>query len=245
MVHLFVSPGQIENNQIHITGNDFNHVKNVLRMKVGEELSVSAGASESYLCEVQAYLEKEAVLSIQSAIQADHELPGRIVLFQGVPKSDKLELILQKAVELGAHEIWPVKMKRCIVKLEEKKEKSRNLRYQAISESAAKQSGRDLIPMVGDYITLKEALQVCQGFDHILVPYEKADGMAETKAIIDGVKPGQSVAIFIGPEGGFELSEVEEIEAAGGKAITLGKRILRTETAGLTILSVLMFHLSE
>jgi len=245
MVHLFVSPNQIEEKVIHITGSDVNHVKNVLRMKVGEEISVSADSKTLYLCKVLEIRSEEVLLSIDRKENAESELNARMVLFQGLPKGDKMETIIQKAVELGVAEVCPVKMKRCIVKVEEKKEQSKIDRYQAIAESAAKQSGRNIIPQIDPFMTLKEALNYCKDFNHIFVPYEKADGMQQTKDFVQQVQQGDSIAVFIGPEGGFEESEIEEIVKAGGKSITLGKRILRTETAGMTFLSVLMFHLSE
>ena len=173
------------------------------------------------------------------------ELSSKVYLFQGLPKADKMELIIQKAVELGVYEIVPVAAKRCVVKLDDKKAKKKIERWQQIAESAAKQAGRGVIPEVKDVLSFKEALKYAKDLDVVLIPYELAEGMKETKQLISEIKPGQSVGIFIGPEGGFERAEVEQAMEAGAKPITLGRRILRTETAGLTILSVLMFQLED
>ena len=160
-------------------------------------------------------------------------------------KLHKMELIIQKAVELGAYQIIPVATKRAIVKLDAKKEASKLKRWQAIAEGAAKQSGRMLIPQISEVKTYGEALQMAQQLDINVIPYECARGMDGTREIFGNIKPGMSVGIFIGPEGGFEESEVEKAESLGVKPVTLGKRILRTETAGLTTLSILMYLLEE
>ena len=164
---------------------------------------------------------------------------------QMLEKADKMELIIQKAVELGAYEIIPVETKRCVVKLDGRKSAKKTARWQQIAESAAKQSKRMLIPNVHEVLTFREALKYAESMDVRLVPYELARGMQETKEILAGIEPGQSVGIFIGPEGGFEEKEIEAAIEGGAKPITLGRRILRTETAGLAILSVLMFQLEN
>ena len=179
------------------------------------------------------------------AQEAGYELSSKIYLFQGLPKSDKMEWIIQKAVELGVHQVIPVATKRAVVRLEGKKEVNKQRRWQAISESAAKQSKRMLIPNVHQVLSFKEALKYAESMDIRLIPYELAKGMQETKEILAAIEQGQSIGIFIGPEGGFEEKEVEAAISEGAKPITLGKRILRTETAGLAILSVLMFQLEN
>ena len=214
-------------------------------MKVGEELEISDGNGKKFLCEIESMSADEVVANIKEELKTDTELPSRIYLFQGLPKSDKMELIVQKAVELGVYEIVPVATKRAVVKLDDKKAAKKVERWQAIAEGGAKQSGRDVIPEVKNVMSYKEAVQYAKDLDVVLVPYELAEGMVETKAIISAIEPGQSVGIFIGPEGGFETSEVEYAMEHGAKAITLGKRILRTETAGLTTLSILMYHLES
>lgn len=247
MQRFFVEPYQIDEltHQIHITGTDVNHIVNVLRMKPGEELWISDGAKKEYHCTIESADANEICLHILYAQEPDYELPCRIYLFQGLPKADKMELIIQKAVELGAYEIIPVETKRCVVRLDEKKAVKKVERWKQIAESAAKQSKRMLVPSVHSVMTYKEALAYAKKLDICLIPYELAEGMTDTKALLSEIRPGQSIGIFIGPEGGFEESEVEAAENAGASRITLGKRILRTETAGLAILSILMFQLEQ
>lgn len=245
MQHFFVTPSQVKDSQIFVEGSDVNHMKNVLRMRIGEKVMISDGNNLKYLCEIIAYEEDLAVLQMKETVEADSELPSKIYLFQGLPKQDKMELIVQKCVELGVYEVIPVATKRAVVKLDEKKAKKKAERWQEISKSAAKQAGRGYIPEVKSVMSYKEALCYAQELDVLLIPYELAEGMAETKKVISSISPGQSVGVFIGPEGGFEKEEVEAAMETGAKAITLGKRILRTETAGLTTLSILMFQLEN
>lgn len=246
MQRFFVEPHQIdgERHEIHITGSDVNHIVNVLRMKKGEELWISDKEKE-YHCVIENAGEDEVLLHILYVQEPDYELKNRIYLFQGLPKADKMELIIQKAVELGAYEVIPVETRRCVVKLDGKKAAKKVDRWQQIAESAAKQSKRMLIPHVHEVISFKEALKYAESMDIRLIPYELAKGMQETKEILAAIEPGQSIGIFIGPEGGFEEKEVEAAIEGGAKPITLGRRILRTETAGLAILSVLMFQLEN
>lgn len=243
MQHFFVIPEQVGETEIYVTGQDVNHMKNVLRMKIGEQVEISDGNNKKYLCEVSAYEEEQAVLRILEIREADTELKSRLYLFQGLPKNDKMELIVQKAVELGAYEVIPVSMKRCVVKLDAKKAAKKVERWNSISESAAKQAGRSIIPKVSDVVSYREALERAEQLDVVLVPYELEEGMAETKKLLHQIQPGQSVGIFIGPEGGFEREEVEQAIEVGAHPVTLGRRILRTETAGFTMLSILMFEL--
>lgn len=246
MQHFFVPPSQVEETEIMITGSDVNHMKNVLRMRPGEEVSVSDGNNCHYLCRIKEYEgTAEAVLDIVQRQENDTELSSKIYLFQGLPKQDKMGLIVQKAVELGVYQIIPVATKRCVVRLDEKKAEKKIKRWQEISKSAAKQSGRGLVPEIKNVLSWQEALREGKALDVLLIPYELEEGMAKTKEILAAICPGQSVGIFIGPEGGFEKEEVLEALEAGAEAITLGRRILRTETAGITTLSVLMFQLEE
>ena len=228
---------------IIIDGADVNHIKNVLRMKTGEEVMVSGGNNTDYHCRISEISDDEIRLSIVERLESDKELPARIHIFQGLPKSDKMELIIQKCVELGVYEIIPVSMKRCVVKLDDKKASSKIARWQAISESAAKQSGRSIIPCVRNVMSYKEALNYAFTMDYTIVPYELAEGMEATKAALANIKPGMDVAVFIGPEGGFDVSEIAEAGEKGMVPISLGKRILRTETAGLAVMSIIMYHL--
>ena len=246
MHHFFVEPSKIQGNHIFIDGPDVNHIRNVLRMNPGEEVNVTDGSGEKvYRCAITAIGEDMVELNIMWAQEKGMELPSKIYLFQGLPKSDKMELIIQKAVELGVYEIIPMATARAVVKLDQKKAAAKVKRWQAISESAAKQSKRLLMPEVKEPVKFSEALKLASDLDVRLIPYELAEGMDGTRRIIQSVKPGQSVAVFIGPEGGFEEAEVELAKEAGFQAITLGRRILRTETAGMTVLSILMYQLEE
>lgn len=243
MQHFFVTPSQVKDERIYVEGMDVNHMKNVLRMRCGEELMVSDGNNRKYRCAVEGYEKEQAVLRILEEMAVDTELPSRIFLFQGLPKQDKMELIVQKAVELGVYRVIPVSTRRSVVRLDEKKAEKKVERWQQIARSAAKQAGRGLIPEVASVMSYREALEASKELDVLLIPYELARDRKKTKEIIGGIRPGKSVGIFIGPEGGFEKEEVELALEYGAEAVTLGRRILRTETAGLTMLSVLMFHL--
>lgn len=243
MHHFFVTPSQVKDGEIWIEGTDVNHIKNVLRMKEGEELQISDGSGITYLCTLTSATGEKVCAAIKEEMQRDTELPSKIYLFQGLPKADKMELIIQKAVELGAYEVIPVSTKRAVVKLDDKKAGKKVERWNSIAESGAKQSGRNVIPKVTEVMSFKNALEYAKELDVLFIPYELAEGMEETRELIEQIQPGQSVGIFIGPEGGFEVSEVESAIEYGAKPITLGKRILRTETAGLTMLSILMYHL--
>ena len=245
MQQFFAEPSWIRENKIFMQGSDVNHIRNVLRMKPGEDVRVNDGRGKTYLCCISSYEEQTAVLDILKELDSDTELPSRIILFQGLPKGDKMEWIVQKAVELGAYSIVPFAAKRSVVKLDEKKAAKKQARWQLIAKGAAEQSGRGIIPEVSTVRTFAEALGMAGELDVVLVPYELEEGMKETTRVIENIEPGQSVGIFIGPEGGFEEEEVELAKAAGAYPVTLGKRILRTETAGLTALSILMYYLES
>lgn len=245
MYRFYVEENQIGNEVIKITGSDVNHIKNVLRMKEEEEIIICNGQGKDFYCIIEAVSNSEIVARIKDSYEADTELNTKLYLFQGLPKKDKMELIIQKAVELGVYEVIPVVTKRTIVKLDDKKEMKKLERWQTIATSAAKQSNRGIIPKVVAPMSYKEALAYAKTLDCNLIPYEKAKGINETKEIIKVAKNNKSIGIFIGPEGGFEETEIEAAMDINIKPITLGKRILRTETAGLTILSLLMFEIEE
>lgn len=244
MYQFFVEPSQIMGKRIVIQGSDVNHIKNVLRMRVGEEIAVSNGVDgREYRCGIEEFTADEVICSLRFIKEDGVELPSKIYLFQGLPKADKMELIVQKAVELGAYEIIPVAAKRCVVKLDEKKAAGKRSRWQGIAEAAAKQSKRGIIPQIREVMNMKQAIAFAQQMDVRLIPYELAEDMGHTRELIGAVRPGQSVAIFIGPEGGFEEIEIQEALQAGIEPITLGRRILRTETAGMTVLAWLGYLL--
>ncbi len=245
MYRFFIQSETVSSSELSIVGEDVNHIKNVLRMKAGEIIDCVDEQQDAYRCRIRELHEDEIICDILQRHVPDTELKSRITLYMGLPKSDKPELIIQKAVELGASCIVPVVTKRTVVKLDEKKAKKKVERWQAIAEAAAKQSKRAVIPTVGDVIFYKEALQKASSDDVVLIPYEKESDISRTREIIRGIHRGQSVSVLIGPEGGFEESEVEAAIAVGAKSITLGHRILRAETACMTILGILMYELDE
>lgn len=245
MYHFYVEPEAVSTDTVRITGGDVNHIKNVLRMRPGEEIMILDGSGMEYRCEIQTIAD-EVLAKVLEAKKTEAELSVRLLLFQGLPKKDKMELIIQKAVELGVSEIIPVLTKRTVVKLEDKKKEQKKLeRWQAIAEAAAKQSGRGIIPKVCEAVKFAEAVKQAITLDEALIPYELAEGMDEARERIRGLHDKKTIGIFIGPEGGFEEDEIALAAEAGIHPITLGKRILRTETAGLCILSVIMFELEK
>lgn len=241
MYNFFVEPEKRQENRFLISGSDFNHIKNVLRMTEGESFLVSCEGA-SHLCRLAGFVGDTAVAEIEEENYHNTELPVKIYLFQGLPKADKMELIIQKTVELGVSEIIPCEMSRCVVKLEEKKKRAKKDRWQAISESAAKQSKRNTVPEIGDILSFKQALQKAKELDLLLVPYENARGMVATKEALCKIKSGSSIGIFIGPEGGFEESEIKAANEAGALTVSLGERILRTETAAITAVGMCMLY---
>lgn len=245
MHRFFAEPSAIGEKEIRLTGPDVNHIRKVLRMREGEEILISDGQGRDFHCRIEAIEEEEVTARILWVLDGNAELASDITLFQGLPKGDKMEFIIQKCVELGVARIVPVNTKRTIVKLDAKKEQARIKRWSGISESAAKQSGRGRIPEVTGVKSFAEALEEAKKLNMCLIPYELARDMAQTREVLSSIKPGMSVGIFIGPEGGFEEEEVEQAEAAGARPITLGRRILRTETAGMAVLAMLVYLLEE
>ncbi len=245
MYHFFVDPSVIREGKVRITGADLNHMKNVLRMKAGEAVLISDGTGKDYNCQVEGYTEGEGILQILSESEDSRELPSGIWLFQGLPKSDKMEVIIQKAVELGAAGVIPVATQNAVVKLDAKKAEAKVRRWQAIAESAAKQSKRSYIPQVERVMSLKEAFSYIekQNFDLCLIPYELEKGMEGIKQVLSRLTQGQQIAVFIGPEGGFDEDEIKLALEKNVIPVSLGKRILRTETAGPAILALLMMKL--
>lgn len=243
MTHIFADPAEVQGELLVITGSNYNHIKNVLRMKPGEEISVSTGSDgREYRYGIEEITEREVFCRLRFVKEANVELPVKIVLFQGLPKADKMDLIVQKAVELGVHEIVPVETARSIVKLDEGKKAKRRERWQKIAESAAEQCRRGIVPAVRDVMSWKEALdyagtQTDRGF----IPYELQEG-AGTRKLVEQVGAGESVAIFIGPEGGFTPEEVGAAREHDILPISLGRRILRTETAAMTFLSWMIYQ---
>ena len=245
MPRYFADRGQIGERQIELTGPDVNHIKNVLRMSPGDDVTVSDGDGTDFFCHI-ASLEKDRVmLDIVDSWPSFVELPVRLWLFQGLPKADKMDLIVQKTVELGIYRIVPVIMKRTVVNLDEKKKAKKTERWRSISRSAAMQAGRGLIPQVDSPVSFDRALEMCRDLDRVVMPYEKAAGMDSARELVHSMQGQKSIGIFIGPEGGFDPGEVERAIEAGAQTMSLGHRILRTETAGMAVMSILMFELEK
>ena len=242
MQQVFVNEAPIDS-KFNITGQDAHHLSKVVRLKVGEKLRVSVSDGTNYICEVCDFVDKDVVVSVVEQV-ASTELLNRIYLFQALPKGDRMETIIEKCVELGAYEIIPVEMKNCIVKLDDKKKKSKVERYQAIAKSAAEQSKRSIIPNIHPVMNFKEAFEYAKDLDILLLPFESKNGMQDTFDALAEIKPGQSIGVFIGPEGGFAPAEIALVEDSV-KLISLGHRILRTDTAAICSLSILMLKCEE
>ena len=245
MLHLFADPSDVQDKLLTITGPEVNHIRNVMRLKPGEEISVSIGGDgKEYRYGIESYTEDSVLCRLRFVKDKEVELPVKVLLFQGLPKADKMDLIVQKAVELGAAEIIPVSMERCVVKLDAGKAAKKTARWQTIAESAASQSRRSIIPRVLAPMSMREAVEYAKAQTEVrVIPYELQEDDGSVKQYLESLKEGQSVSIFIGPEGGFTPAEVELAKEAGIRPISLGRRILRTETAGLAILSWLIYIL--
>ena len=244
MNRFFIEECQIADGILTVTGPDVNHIRNVLRMREGDDLEAVDETGVVSTCRITSVSPDEVRAEVLFSEKGETELASRICLFQGLPKSDKMELIIQKAVELGASEIVPVVTARTVVHPDEKKAGKKRARFQAIAEAAAKQSKRAKIPAVGDVVSFREEMAAAKAYDRILIPYECASGIGHTREVLSSIRNGESVCVFIGPEGGFSADEIRLAEEAGAEVLSLGERILRTETAAITTMSLLMFFLS-
>lgn len=241
MYNFFIENSALLNGMCQISGNDYNHIKNVLRMKPGEKFLVSCDG-KSNLCKLLRFENETCLAEIITENYQDTNLNTKVYLFQGLPKSDKMELIIQKAVELGVSEIIPVQMARCVVSYDAKKVKSKTERFNSIAESAAKQSKRTSIPLVREVVSFNEALEIAKSLNHFIIPYENEQGMISTLNALKNIKSNDTIGIMIGSEGGFEEKEIQKAIEFGGKTVSLGKRILRTETASITAMAMIMLH---
>lgn len=263
MSKFFVNSEQICNKEIEIIGGDVNHIKNVLRAKVDEVINIcNSDSCQDYKCKIISINKDCVKCEIIEEMENNVESNVFVSIFQGLPKSDKMELIIQKSVELGVYDITPVEMKRCIVKFNNKDKEKKISRWQKISEVAAKQCGRNIIPKINNVINVKNICNLCNKYDIVIVAYEQEknntlkDELVKLKKI-KGKVPSQNlkklddneiflkeikIAVVIGPEGGFEESEIEILKKAGMKIVTLGKRILRTETVALNMISSIMYE---
>ena len=241
MPKFFINKNEISRGQVRLLGEDEKHIKTVLRAREGEEVTLCDGEGMDYLCRI-ASLERGVLLDVLSKTPCETEPEIRLTLYQGLPKADKMEWIIQKCVEIGIDRIVPVATERAIVKLD-KKEGKKLERWQKIAEAAAKQSRRAIIPEVASVSDFSQGVKAAQKMEVKLIPYELAQDTAKTAELLQGIAPGQDIAVFIGPEGGFEPSEITLALESGVEPITLGRRILRTETAGLTVLSWMIYLL--
>lgn len=242
MYQFFVNEEQVGKDFITITGPDVKHMKQVLRMKPGEIVRVSSESGHNYQCRVLELTDAFVQLDILDSDVAGTELASRIFLFQALPKGDRMETVIQKAVELGVYEIIPVAMKYCVVRLDEKRAQTKVKRWQAIAEGAAKQSKRSRIPTVHPVMGFQEAAAYAMACSCRLVPYENERGMQATAEALRSIRAGESISVMIGPEGGFAPEEIEALRA-DMQVISLGKRILRTDTAAVAVLSMLMLQM--
>lgn len=241
MPRFFAEPENINGNIITLYSDDAAHISRVLRGKAGDILTVCDGKGNDYTAEITSVSDKSVTLEIKETFVTKSEPSVRITLYQGLPKGDKIETIIQKCVELGVCGIVPVNTERCIVKIDKNKENKKMERWRKIAESAAKQSGRGIIPSVGQVVSFENALKEASSMDGAVIPYEleEKNGL---KSFLDGFK-GESLAVFIGPEGGFSIDEIEKAVKSGVVPVTLGKRILRTETAGMAAVANILFYI--
>ncbi len=252
MPKFFVENNQIKNDTIYIKDKDVNHIKKVLRKNIEDEITIcNENTKQDYLCKITNIEENEITCKILKELETNVESNIEVSIFQGLPKADKMELIIQKSVELGVHDITPIEMKRCVVKLKEKDKTKKIERWQKISEVAAKQCGRNYIPKINNIENLKEISEKIKDYDAVLVAYEEEKENTlkdELKLLKKDIKENNEkikIAIVIGPEGGIDKEEINALEKNGAKIITLGKRILRTETVALNVLSIIMYELEN
>ncbi|MDP4091863.1 MAG: 16S rRNA (uracil(1498)-N(3))-methyltransferase [Bacillota bacterium] len=243
MPRFFVNPGNIYTDKIIITGEDFNHIKNVLRLRKGEELVICDGAGKDFRTRLEYFDANSVVLCPIESWKTQTEPPVGITLFQGLPKSDKMDFIIQKSVELGVNRVVPVITERTVVKLGNKPDIDKKVsRWQKISLEAAKQCNRGIIPHIDEPVIFKEALLKAQENDLNIIPFEKENITPLRKSLIPDCR---KISFFIGPEGGFSDKEIEDAVNKNVIPVTLGPRILRTETAGIVVLSILMYELGD
>lgn len=242
MSTFYIKNNQINNNEITITGDDANHIKNVLRYKIGDELDVCNEDAKRYQAEITDFSANGIILRVIKESEKSAESPLNITLFQGLPKADKMEYIIQKATELGVSEVVPVEMERSVAKLTGKDSSKKIERWNKIAYEASKQCGRDRVPLVQNVDNLKNIIEKFSKYDIVLLPYEKEFGQ-NLKQVLQRHKNFENVAIVIGPEGGFSESDLALLKLPNTEMVTLGPRILRTETASLAVLSMLSYEI--
>ena len=240
MYKFFVEDNQINNDKIVINNDDYNHIANVLRMKKGDTILITnKNSKETFNCEIEEVKSNEIVCNILNKENKKVELEVKIDLYQGLPKADKMEYIIQKSVELGVNKIVPVNMKYCIAKI--KDEEKKNIRWNKISEVAAKQCKRNIIPQIDKSINMNGLYSEIKNYDLAIVAYENENNIT-LKTVLKENTEIKNIAVIIGPEGGFSLEEVDKLRENGAKIVSLGNRILRTETAPIALLSMLVYE---
>lgn len=249
MPKFFVKSNQIKEDKIVIIGEDVNHIKNVLRLNIDDDIQVcNLDTGINYICGIYKIDNDKIECNIFKEMKSEAESKIYINVFQGIPKSDKMELIIQKCVELGVNEITPVEMKRCIAKIEDKAKIKKIERWQKISEVAAKQCGRDRVPKISDVINIKNICNLISKYDIVILAYENEQKNTlkdELLKLRNKTNENLRIAIIIGPEGGLHKEEVELLKENGAKPTTLGKRILRTETVAFVLTSIIMYELGD
>ncbi len=249
MPKFFVKSSQIKEDKIIIIGEDVNHIKNVFRLDIDDDIQIcNSETAINYLCGISKISNEEIECNIFKQVNSESESNIHINIFQGIPKADKMELIIQKSVELGVCEITPVDMKRCVSKIEEKAKVKKISRWQKISEVAAKQCGRDRIPKINDISNVKKICNSIKEYDIVLLAYENEEEntlKAELLKIKNKIEKELKIGIIIGPEGGIDKEEIKILKENGARIITLGKRILRTETVALVMSSIIMYELGD
>ena len=248
MYKFFVKNNQIKDKKITIVGEDVNHIKNVLRLQKNDKIQVcNCDTSNTYNANITKIENDSIIVEILNQCIIQTEPSIYIHIFQGLPKQEKMEWIIQKATELGVSEITPIKMDNCVVKLDEKNQPKKIKRWQTIAEVAAKQSKRDKIPIINSVLNIKNMYKNLIGYDIVLLAYELEENNYVKNELLQlkNKKEKYKIAVIIGPEGGIAPEEVEVMKSNGAKVISLGKRILRTETVALQISSIIMYELEN
>lgn len=248
MRQFFVEETQVYKPYIDILGTDVNHILHVLRLKKGENIQiVNKQTHEQYIVEIIQYDEQKVTTQIIQKLEENVESNVQIDIYQGIPKSDKMEWIIQKTTELGASSIIPTAMERCVVKLNEKDAKKKIERWQKIAEGAAKQSKRTKIPTIEPIIKIADVVKKIQEYDAFIVAYEE-ENKQTLKSVLQNIKKANEplkIGILIGPEGGIDKKEIMQLQQTNAKIVTLGKRILRTETAPIVMTANIMYELEN
>ncbi|WP_066495316.1 16S rRNA (uracil(1498)-N(3))-methyltransferase [Abyssisolibacter fermentans] len=244
MNRFFVDKNYIDDNKVEIYGDDVKHIKNVLRLKIGDKISICDGQNNEYIAKICNINKTLVLCDIISKCDISRESNIKITLFQALTKGQKMDLIIQKAVELGVYQIYPVQMKRCVSKITDlKKENKKVERWNRIAYEAAKQSKRGFIPKINEVISFMQMTELFNAFDNVIVPYENEKDTG-IKDVLKNINT-DSICVIIGPEGGFEEEEIQILEKKNSSIVTLGPRILRTETAGFVTISAIMYELGD